>query len=157
MLFIFIYFYSKNNNFIFRIVSSESIIMDILATPDVYQPAMDTNGNYVDRIPSFQFLNNGLRCPCGNHEGYKHANAFRQHINTQRHASWINHLNQNRHNIYAECEDLKKVVEQQRQQIIDKERIIRERDCTIRVLTYNLNEKIDSQLNNQISDLMLLD
>lgn len=131
--------------------------MEILATPDVYQPSMDNNGNYVDKIPSFMFLNNGLRCPCGNHDGYKTAALFRSHIKTVRHAMWLEQINQNKHNIYVEYENLRLVVEQQRKQLIEKELVIREKENTIRALTVIVNEKIEKQLSSTVENLMFLD
>lgn len=129
--------------------------MDILATPDVYEPTISIDGQYVDYVPSFQFLNNGLRCPCSNHGGYKNATSFRKHIESQKHRTWLETINANKHNIYVENENLKLIVEQQRQQLIEKERAIRDKESEIRILTRIVEEKMGN-LNTNVN-MMFLD
>ena len=36
--------------------------MDVQLIPDVYVPSVDTNGNYIDKIP---IMKEGLFCQCG--------------------------------------------------------------------------------------------
>ena len=39
--------------------------MELVVESDIYSPSVDDKGNYVDKIPSFNIIKNGLRCPCG--------------------------------------------------------------------------------------------
>ena len=36
--------------------------MDLITSPDIYTPSVNTDGNYIDYIP---IIINGLFCPCG--------------------------------------------------------------------------------------------
>ena len=53
--------------------------MEILTTPDIYYPSINENGMYIDQIPNFKFLHNGLICQC---TGYISTtpDKFRNHI-----------------------------------------------------------------------------
>lgn len=39
--------------------------MELAIEPDIYSPSVDEKGNYIDKIPSFSLIKNGLLCPCG--------------------------------------------------------------------------------------------
>ena len=61
--------------------------MDLIVEPDIYSPSVDDSGNYVDKIPSFNNLKNGLRCPCGTRKDkcYETTVNFSTHIKTKKH------------------------------------------------------------------------
>jgi hypothetical protein len=56
--------------------------MELAVESDIYSPSIDDKGNYVDRIPSFNNIKNGLRCPCGTRKDktYDCTTYFSNHI-----------------------------------------------------------------------------
>ena len=107
-----------------------------LATmPDTYSPSMDENGNYVDRVPSFNTaaLVNGLRCSCGTRKDkiYTSAVMFTAHIKTKKHGEWLEGLNANKVNYFIENKQLRDLAQSQKIMIVkmqvelaNKDRII---------------------------------
>ena len=100
--------------------------MDIQLIPDVYVPSVDTNGNYIDKIP---IMKQGLFCQCGARKDkvYETTAKFCSHITTKSHQAWLLMLNQNKSNFYGELLQHKELVDNQRK-IIQK-------------MEYELNEK----------------
>lgn len=98
--------------------------MELVTEPDVYAPSLDDVGNYVDHIPSFSHLRNGLRCPCGSRrdKAYETYGMFVQHIRSKTHQKWLVHLNCNKTNLYVDNESLKNTVHLQRLQIAKLEK-----------------------------------
>jgi hypothetical protein len=61
--------------------------MELITEPDFYSPSISDNGNYIDKIPPFTNLKNGLRCPCGARKDkiYDTHSVFYSHIKTKCH------------------------------------------------------------------------
>ena len=85
---------------------------DISLQPEIYQPIVDENGNYVDHIPSIRY---GLRCLCCSRKDHIYAtySAFSTHIKTKMHTKWLQHLNNNRTNYYVENQKIQELVRTQ--------------------------------------------
>jgi hypothetical protein len=100
--------------------------MEIQLIPDLYVPSVDTNGNYIDKIP---IMKHGLLCQCGarKEKVYETPAKFSAHITTKAHQAWLLMLNQNKSNFYGELLQHKELVDNQRK-IIQK-------------MEYELNEK----------------
>ena len=84
-----------------------------LVTPDVYEPSMDDNGNFVDKMPSWSCLKGrGIMCGCGSRKDkvYETVGGFTSHIKTKAHIKWIDGLNANKVNLYMENVQLKRIV-----------------------------------------------
>ena len=63
--------------------------MELATEPDIYSPNIDNNGDYIDKVPSFNTnaLANGIRCPCGTRKDkiYTSTSMFSSHIKTKTH------------------------------------------------------------------------
>lgn len=114
--------------------------MELATQAEIYTPAVNDNGNYIDRIPNCK---NGIRCNCGlkNDRVYDKPASFSAHCKTKSHQKWLEHLNFNKANYFAENEALKQVVKQQQLIIAKLENDIRTRTMTIDILTQQLMSK----------------
>jgi len=135
--------------------------MELVTEPDIYSPSISDNGNYIDKIPSFNNLNNGLRCPCGARKDktYDTRTIFSNHIKTQCHQKWLDTLNLNKANYYIENEQLKETLQNQRIIIGKLEKNVQNKIMTIDYLTQQINKV---SLNNKVSldnsvDINLID
>ena len=111
--------------------------MDLFLTPDTYTPTVDEAGNYVDYVPK---INAGLICPCActRNKVYQTSSKFATHIKSKSHNLWIQRLNRDKSNYYAENLKMKKLVEDQ-QKIIQKLEIeLSRKSMTINYLTEQL-------------------
>jgi len=92
--------------------------MDLILTPDVYEPSMDSNGNIIDKIPSWAYLKGkGIMCACGSRKNkvYETSALFTTHIKSQTHKNWIVKLNADKVNYYMENNRLKQIIQELRQ------------------------------------------
>jgi hypothetical protein len=128
--------------------------MELVVEPDIYQPSIDDNGNYIDQIPSFQHIKKGLTCPCGSRKEklYDSASKFSTHSKTKIHQKWLANLNTNRANFYIENEKLKEIVENQKLIISRMEKDIQTKIMTIDYLTrqlviHNTTDTVDNLLD----------
>lgn len=123
--------------------------MDLVTEPDIYSPSISDNGNYIDKIPSFNNLKNGLRCPCGARKDktYDTHSIFYSHIKTKCHQNWLNTLNLNKANYYIENEQLKETLQNQRIIIGKLEKNVQNKIMTIDYLTQQINKV---SLNNKV-------
>ena len=113
--------------------------MDISLTPDTYTPSINDEGNYIDRIP---LIKNGINCLCGTRKDKVYdSSSFRQHIKTQKHKKWIEHMNQNKANYYVESCKCKELIDNQKKIIVRLENQLQTKSITIDYLTNQLNKK----------------
>jgi len=126
--------------------------MELVTEPDLYMPSIDNLGNYIDKIPSFNNLKNGIRCPCGSRKDktYDTYGVFSGHIKTKAHQKWLSNLNLNKANYYIENENLKTTLHNQRLIIAKLEKEVQNKIMTIDYLTQQL-------INNKTIDLMNFD
>jgi hypothetical protein len=131
--------------------------MELCVEPDMYVPSIDDTGKYVDKIPSFNIMKKGLRCPCGSRKDkvYETHKIFSAHINTKIHQKWLADLNLNRANYYMENEQLKTTLQNQRLIIAKLENDIQNKIMTIDYLTQQLINKTNTA--NVVTDLLDLD
>jgi inner membrane protein involved in colicin E2 resistance len=129
--------------------------MDLCVEPDTYIPSIDDAGKYVDKIPSFNVIKKGLRCPCGSRKDkvYETHKVFSAHINTKIHQKWLADLNLNRTNYYIENEQLKITLHNQRLIIAKLEKDLQNKTMTIDYLLQQLMNK-DNTSNNSVNDLL---
>ena len=120
--------------------------MDLLIEPDIYEPTIDENGNY---LPSSSKFNNGVRCSCGSRKEHVFHNrqSFRTHIKSQTHQKWIENLNANKMNYFSENIKLNENVSNQKL-IIAK--LQRENDEYAKLIVH-LTKKIEMKENSNIS------
>ena len=125
--------------------------MELITEPDIYSPSVSDNGSYIDKIPSFNSLKNGLRCPCGARKDktYDTHNIFSSHIKTKCHQNWLSNLNLNKANYYIENEKLKETLQNQKLIIAKLEKDVHTKIMTIDYLTQQLNQFSQSQCLNQ--------
>lgn len=126
--------------------------MDLIVEPDIYSPGMDEKGNYVDRIPSFNNLKNGLRCPCGSRKDktYDCQSYFASHLKTKTHSKWLQDMNVNKANFFTENVILKETLNNQKLIIAKMEKEIYLKLKTIDYLTQQLANKDSIQVNDLI-------
>ena len=94
--------------------------MDLSLTSDIYTPSVDEAGNYIDdtNIPN---ISHGIKCPCGSKVVFDSKPKFSVHCKTAVHKKWLDMMNQNKANHYAEMLKLKETVDHQRQIISRQE------------------------------------
>jgi predicted RNase H-like nuclease (RuvC/YqgF family) len=137
--------------------------MDLALEPDIYSPNIDDKGNYVDKIPSFTNLKNGIRCPCGTRKDktYDCTAYFTTHIKTKTHQKWLTDLNTNKANYYTENIQLKETICSQRQIIAnlekEKAQIQRENNENIKLIAYLTKKSVQSENPNLTLDLLDFD
>ena len=92
--------------------------MDLILTPDTYEPSIDESGKFIDKIPSWSCLKGkGIMCGCGSRKNkvYETSSLFTTHIRSQTHKKWIDGLNANKVNLYMENIQMKKIIQELRQ------------------------------------------
>jgi hypothetical protein len=126
--------------------------MELVTESDIYTPSIDEFGNYVDKIPSFVNIKNGIHCPCGSRKGKKYIthSMFSSHLKTKCHQKWIADLNANRTNYYVENESLKTTIQNQRLIIAKMEREIQNKSMTIDYLTSQILLNKNTKLANEM-------
>ena len=123
--------------------------MELVVESDIYVPSIDENGNYIDKVPSFNIIKRGLLCPCGSRRDKKYETSciFSSHIKTKTHQKWLTDLNLNKVNLYIENEKLKNTVQNQKIIIAKMEKDINTKIMTIDYLTLQLNKKFETVTN----------
>ena len=121
--------------------------MDLVELPDIYTPNIDEKGNYIDSI---QFKK-PIMCSCGARKDktYETNAMFSAHIKTKTHQKWIADLNLNKLNFFAENQQLKETIHNQRLIIAKMEKNIQHKIMTIDYLTLQLHK-----VNEEAPDLL---
>jgi len=120
--------------------------MDISLVPDYYEPAIDDNNNYIDRIPII--YSSGLSCPCGARKDkvYYTKSQFATHCKSKKHLIWLSDLNNNKKNFYVENIKQKELIKSQ--QIII-ERLEIDNNNKQRLIEYLTNQLTEKDLKNK--------
>lgn len=120
--------------------------MELVTEPDVYSPNIDDNGNYVDKLPSFNTsaLANGIRCPCGTRKDkvYISAPLFSAHCKSKTHEKWIQELNTNKSNFFTENQKLREVIHAQKIMIGKLELEVSSKNMMIGYLTQEVTKRM---------------
>lgn len=129
--------------------------MELATQADIYEPSINNSGNYIDKIPSFNNLKDGIQCPCGTRKDKKFdsKSTFTAHTKRQTHIKWLENLNLNKINYYVESENLKKTVHDQRMIIANLDITLQNKSVTIDYLT---NQLVLSR-NTKTGDLLSFD
>lgn len=116
--------------------------MDLVVEPDIYSPSIDANGNYIDKIPSFNIIKKGLICPCGSRKDklYDTHTKFSAHIKSKSHQKWLVDINLNKINYYVENIKQSETIQNQRLIIAKLEKDIQNKSMTIDYLTQQLQQ-----------------
>jgi hypothetical protein len=130
--------------------------MELATEPDLYAPSLDTLGNFIDKIPSFNNIKYGLLCPCGSRKDktYDTYSTFSAHTKTKIHQKWLMDLNLNKTNHYTENITLKTTIRNQRLIIAKLEKDVQNKIMTIDYLTQQLVIHANSK---SVNDLLGLD
>jgi hypothetical protein len=128
--------------------------MELVVESDIYTPSIGETGEYIDKIPPFTNIKNGLRCPCGARKAkcYESYSIFASHIKTKSHQKWLSALNANRANYYTENENNIEIIQQQKIFIAKLEKEISVKNMTIHYLTQQLmtQDKLETKTDNLI-------
>ena len=118
--------------------------MELVTDSDYYSPSIDDKGNYIDKIPSFNNIKNGLRCPCGTRKDktYDCSGYFTTHIKTKTHQKWIEELNTNKSNYFTENIKLRETISNQKIIIAKLEKDVNTKILTIDFLTQQIANSI---------------
>lgn len=128
----------------------------IATQPDTYAPIVNSEGNYVDKIPSQSaFTVSGLKCPCSikKDQVYWTRAQFSSHVKTKTHQNWLCELSLSNMNYYSRVQDMEKMIKEQKIMIAKLERDVRNRDITIFTLTQQISQ-LSMQMSNNMDDLM---
>jgi hypothetical protein len=122
--------------------------MELALDSDVYCPSVDVMGNYIDVLPSFLNMKNGMRCPCGTRRDktYDNSSSFSIHMKTKTHQKWLANLNLNKTNYFVENISLQETVNSQKQIISKLEKELQNRMLTIDYLTKQLVVKNNCEI-----------
>jgi hypothetical protein len=122
--------------------------MELALDSDVYCPSVDVMGNYIDVLPSFLNMKNGMRCPCGSRRDktYDNSSSFSIHMKTKTHQKWLANLNLNKTNYFVENISLQETVNSQKQIISKLEKELQNRMLTIDYLTKQLVVKNNCEI-----------
>lgn len=114
--------------------------MSLILEPEIYSPSISNDGSYTDVIPPFAHLPHGLRCPCSNRRDQKYETrpSFVLHTKTAMHQRWLQSLNANRTNHFAELDQAKITIANQKLVIAQLEREVRQMTITIQCLSRQL-------------------
>lgn len=126
----------------------------IATQPDIYSPIINTNGDYVDKIPSQSaFSVSGIKCPCSVKKNmvYWTRAQFTSHVKTKTHQNWLCELSLSNMNYYSRVQDMEKTIKEQKIMIAKLERDVRNRDITIFTLTQQISQLSQFHLNNEIN------
>jgi len=128
--------------------------MDLSLVPDTYVPSVDQFGNYIDKIPAF-VKTVAIICPCGarREKTYTTKTSFTNHIGTKTHQAWLQSLNANKSNFFAENEANKETVRMQRLLIAQLEKELETKKVTIEYLKRNIDwfrETLEQNQNDHI-------
>jgi len=129
---------------------------DLTLDSDIYEPNIDSEGNYSDYLPTSSKFKNGLRCPCGTRKEHVFDNrqSFSGHVKTKTHQKWLIDLNTNKMNYFTENIKLTETIKNQKF-IIAK--LQRENDENIKLIAH-LTKKIEIKENPGIViDLLSFD
>ncbi len=135
--------------------------MDIIVEPDYYTPSIDKNGDYIDRPLNNDEIRYGVKCHCGSRKNMIYClSNFTAHTKTKRHIQWINDMNNNKKNYYAENIKLMELVESQKVIIgrLDLEKRALQREVVAKSNTIDiLSEIIKKYKTKYINDFDLMD
>jgi hypothetical protein len=144
----------KKIEFLFEIsITTNNVVMDLIADSDIYEPCVGYEGDYSDYVPPSSKFKNGLRCPCGTRKEhiFDSRQSFTYHIKTKTHQKWLIELNSNKSNYYIENIKLNETVNNQK---IIIARLQRENDENIKLIVH-LTKKIE--MKEVVSDLLTFD
>jgi hypothetical protein len=118
--------------------------MDLATESDVYCPSVNDLGQYIDKIPSFTNLPDGLRCVCGARRAkvYKSHAVFASHIKTKVHQKWLCEINVSQPNLYKENLEMKQTIRNQQLIISRMDAEMSEQLVTIGYLTKCFNADV---------------
>lgn len=132
--------------------------MELVTEPDTYSPNIDDQGNYADKVPSFNTaaLANGLRCSCGTRKDkvYTTAAMFSAHIKTKTHEKWLQDLNANKANFYLENKKLRDLIQSQKIMLGKMEVELANKSMTIDYLTQQLMTSKKTTIPKSNGDLI---
>lgn len=130
--------------------------MSLITDSDEYHLGIDEEGKYVDRIPSFNNIPQGLRCPCSG-KTYNTRQQFASHIKTATHTKWTDSQNNNHANHFAELETTKQEVKEQKIIIGRLERDIARLEHDKRRMLEMIHFLTDMKTTTATSQIDLLD
>ena len=127
--------------------------MELVVEPDIYEPNVDNDGNYIDYIPSSTKFINGIRCPCGSRKEHLFYNkqSFSIHNKSKAHQRWITELNSNKKNYFVENVKLNELVSNQK---IIIAKLQKENIENLKCIAY-LTKKIE--MKDEINDIQVVD
>ncbi len=129
--------------------------MDLQVESDIYEPNIDSNGDYSDYLPTTSKFKNGLRCPCGSRKEhiFDTRQSFSGHIKTKTHLKWLADLNANKMNYFTENIKLNETISNQK---IIIAKLQRENDENLKLIAH-LTKKIEIRDNPNVIDLLSFD
>jgi hypothetical protein len=130
-------------------------IYDLTVESDIYEPNINSEGDYSDYLPTSSKFKNGLRCPCGTRKEhiFDTRSSFSGHIKTKTHQKWLLDLNANKMNYFTENIKLNETITNQK---IIIAKLQRENDENIKLIAH-LTKKIEIRDNPNIVDLLSFD
>jgi len=99
----------------------------------IYEPVLNQDQQYVDKVPSTHVLNAGIRCECSKRNTiFKTRTQLTAHFATNQHKAWLDNCNNNKKNHFTENIQLTELVSQQRLLIAERDRKILQLENQIR-------------------------
>jgi hypothetical protein len=132
--------------------------MSLITDSDEYSPGVSSDGTYMDQMPSFHGKPQGFRCPCSN-KSYSSRTLLSSHVKTATHKKWIESLNANRTNYFADLEKERQIVKEQKIIIAQMQREVckleHEKRKLIEMVHFLTVTTTESNItNNSLTDLL---
>lgn len=130
--------------------------MELSLESDIYEPSMDSDNNYADYLPPSSKFRNGLRCPCGSRKEHVFDNraSFGIHIKSKTHQKWVQDLNANKMNFFAENVKLNETIANQKLIIA---RLQRENDENVKLIAHLTKKMEMKETGYFVNDLITFD
>ena len=99
----------------------------------IYEPVLNGDDVYVDKVPSTHILQSGIHCNCSKRNTiFKTRAQLKTHFETNTHKAWLSNCNNNKNNHLTENTQLTELVAQQRLLIAERDRKILQLENQIR-------------------------
>jgi len=99
----------------------------------IYEPVLNGDDVYVDKVPSTHILQSGIHCNCSKRNTiFKTREQLKHHFRSHSHTAWLETCNNNKHNHLTENSQLTELVAQQRLLIAERDKKILQLENQIR-------------------------
>lgn len=132
---------------------------DISTISDIYAPGVNDQGQYIDKMPIFAKLPDGIRCECGSRREkvFINQSTFSAHLRTKTHKQWIESLNNQQPNFFKENREMAQTIRNQQLIITRLGNELSEEKIANNYLVKRCNELLNANTNQNQNNLLDFD